>query len=83
MNFPGLQSGSYIKLTMSDRGCGMTGEMKERIFDPYFTTKPVGEGTGMGLSIVHGIIESHGGIITVESEPGKGTAFNIFFPSNH
>jgi CheY-like chemotaxis protein len=59
----------------------MTPEIVERIFDPYFTTKESGEGTGLGLSVVHGIVTSCGGIITVQSEPGKGSAFNVLLPS--
>jgi two-component system, cell cycle sensor histidine kinase and response regulator CckA len=77
---PDLKSGSYVCLTISDTGHGMTKDMLDRIFEPYFTTKPEGEGTGMGLSVVHGIVKSHGGDIVVESEPGKGSIFKVFFP---
>lgn len=79
---PDLKSGPYVCLTTSDTGHGMTKDMLDRIFDPYFTTKPEGEGTGMGLSVVHGIVKSHGGDIIVESEPGKGSIFKVFFPRN-
>jgi PAS domain S-box-containing protein len=76
----GLKQGRYLKLTVADSGCGIPKQIVERIFEPFFTTKGCGEGTGMGLSIVHGIIKDMGGAICVYSEPGKGTAFQVFFP---
>jgi len=76
----GITEGTYYKLSVSDTGHGIPQLVMKRIFEPYFTTKKLGEGTGMGLAVIHGIIKSHGGDITVSSVPGKGTDFSVFLP---
>jgi len=78
--FPEAEPGRYVKLTVSDTGHGMDPYTISQIFDPYFTTKEKGVGTGMGLAVVQGIARSHGGAITVSSELEKGTTFDVFFP---
>ncbi len=78
--FRGLVPGRYVELIIKDNGSGIDSELIDKIFDPYFTTKGVGEGTGMGLAVVHGIVKNHDGAIFVDSGPGKGTAFHLFFP---
>ena len=77
---PSIKQGRWLKLEVSDSGSGMEAHIKERIFDPFFTTKVKGEGTGLGLSVVHGIVKSHGGEITVSSQPGEGTIFHVYLP---
>jgi len=72
--------GACLRLVVRDTGSGMDGRTLERIFEPFFTTKSPAEGTGMGLAVVHGIVESHGGEITVESAPGEGSAFTVLLP---
>jgi len=75
-----INPGPYLKLTVGDTGHGMTPEVIKRIFEPYFTTKRTGEGTGMGLAVIHGIVKGYGGDISVCSEPGKKTSFDVFLP---
>jgi two-component system, cell cycle sensor histidine kinase and response regulator CckA len=77
---PDLRPGTWAVLTVSDTGSGMTPEVAARIFDPFFTTKGPGEGTGLGLSVVLGIVQSGGGAITVRSTPGAGSTFTVFLP---
>jgi signal transduction histidine kinase/ActR/RegA family two-component response regulator len=79
--YPDLEPGAYLQLTVSDTGSGIPPDIKRRIFDPYFTTKDVGKGSGMGLAVVHGVVKSHGGRISIESEPGRGSKFTILFPA--
>lgn len=75
-----VNSGEYVKFSVSDTGSGIGSDVMGKIFDPYFTTKEIGKGTGMGLAITHGIVEGLGGKITVESRIGEGTTFHIYFP---
>lgn len=75
-----LMPGKYARITISDTGHGMSASTKERVFEPFFTTKEVGQGYGLGLSVVHGIITDHKGEITLESEPDKGTTFHVYLP---
>ncbi|MCU0586707.1 MAG: response regulator [Syntrophobacteraceae bacterium] len=76
-----LQPGAYLRLRVEDSGCGMNEETMGRIFEPYFTTKAPGEGTGLGLAVVHGIVQRHGGAIAVRSEAGRGSVFEIYLPA--
>jgi PAS domain S-box-containing protein len=79
--YAGLAPGSYVKLVVSDTGSGMDKDTLNRVFEPYFTTKGIGKGTGIGLAVVHGIVERHQGLIRVESTLGKGSVFTLLFPA--
>ncbi len=78
---PPLQAGPHVMMTVADTGYGMSAEVMDRIFEPYFTTKKQAEGTGLGLAVVHGIVKNHGGAITVESKLGQGTTFSVYLPA--
>ena len=77
---PNLQAGNFVRLTISDTGFGIAPEIRDRIFEPYFTTKEIGRGTGMGLAIIHGIVKGYGGHVSCDSQPGEGAVFHVYLP---
>ncbi len=76
-----LPPGEYVVISVSDNGPGMDAATQQRIFEPFFTTKPVGQGTGLGLAVVHGVMRTHGGAVDVQSAPGEGSRFTLYFPA--
>ncbi|MHC4941957.1 MAG: hybrid sensor histidine kinase/response regulator [Planctomycetota bacterium] len=76
----GISAGRFVRVSVADTGCGMDEDTLRQVFEPFFTTKEVGKGTGLGLSMVYGFVKQSGGLIEMESEPGKGTTFALFFP---
>ncbi len=79
-DYPELVPGKYVQLSVRDTGCGIDPSVRDRIFEPFFTTKQRTEGTGMGLSVVHGIVKGYGGAVVVESQPGEGAVFHVLLP---
>src|SRR6185503_15429165 len=78
---PWAKAGRYVLITIADTGCGMPPQVVERVFEPFFSTKPMGEGTGLGLAVSWGIVHRHGGMIHCYSEVGVGTSFKIYLPA--
>src|SRR5690606_22423899 len=78
--YPGIATGDYVSLAISDTGCGMSREVLLRTFEPFFTTKPEGQGTGLGLSMAYGFVKESGGHIHIDSAPGRGTTIRMLLP---
>ena len=78
---PEAPEASWLRLRVEDHGDGIAPGDLPHVFEPFFTTKDVGEGTGLGLSVTYGIVQDHGGFIDVESEPGRGCSFSLYFPA--
>jgi hypothetical protein len=81
-HFLNIEAGDYVRITITDTGCGMDKETCGRIFEPFFSTKEKSQGVGLSLSSAYGIVKEHGGTIEVDSEPGQGTIFSIYFPAS-
>jgi CheY-like chemotaxis protein len=79
---PDASPGTYVRLTVTDTGCGIPEEVRGRIFEPFFTTKERGKGTGMGLAMVYGVVKNHGGFIRLQSEVGEGARFDVYLPAS-
>ena len=80
IDYPNVQPGDYVEVSLEDNGSGIPSKMLGQIYDPFFTTKDVGEGTGLGLSISHGIVREHDGEIQIDSTPGEGSCFTVVLP---